>query len=326
MLFTVFTPTFNRAALLPRLYESLCRQTFRDFEWVIVDDGSTDNTAAVVDGFRGKENLFPIRYFRKVNGGKHTAINYGVQKASGELFLILDSDDELPMDSLNKIAEAWQSVASLPAKGKQIGGICGYMAHRDGTVIGHPTINGVADSIELRYIYGVTGDMCEVFRTMVLREFPFPEIQGEKFCPEVLVWNRIATKYTLKIFPEIIYLRDYLQGGLTDNITLVRMRSPAASMMTYSEMTRLAGIPFRARLRDCGRPSTTGVSAYAAGRPHHACLSGTAGCAPFCRAFSFTLMTFARYHEDSASHNIPADRRGRDAGGQSCAEAQGVWS
>ena len=202
MLFTIFTPTFNRAALLPRLYESLCRQTFRDFEWVIVDDGSTDNTAAVVDGFRGKENLFPIRYFRKVNGGKHTAINYGVQKASGELFLILDSDDELPMDSLNKIAEAWQSVTSLPAKGKQIGGICGYMAHRDGTVIGHPTINGVADSIELRYIYGVTGDMCEVFRTMVLREFPFPEIQGEKFCPEVLVWNRIATQYTLKVFQQ----------------------------------------------------------------------------------------------------------------------------
>lgn len=268
MLFTVFTPTFNRAALLPRLYESLCRQTFRDFEWVIVDDGSTDNTAAVVDGFRGKENLFPIRYFRKVNGGKHTAINYGVQKASGELFLILDSDDELPMDSLNKIAEAWQSVTSLPAKGKQIGGICGYMAHRDGTVIGHPTINGVADSIELRYKYGVTGDMCEVFRTTVLREFPFPEIQGEKFCPEVLVWNRIATKYTLKIFPEIIYLRDYLQGGLTDNITRVRMQSPAASMMTYSEMTRLAGIPFKARLRAainywrfrlCRRPSTPRV-------------------------------------------------------------------
>lgn len=266
MLFTVFTPTFNRAALLPRLYESLCRQTFRDFEWVIVDDGSTDNTAAVVDGFRGKENLFPIRYFRKVNGGKHTAINYGVQKASGELFLILDSDDELPPDSLSIVADVYSGVKDAPG----FAGVCGLDATFDGHIIGSGLPEETVDSsgIEVRFKMGVTGDMKEVFRTSVMREFPFPEIQSERFCPEILVWNRIATRYKLRYFNRVIYLAEYQPEGITAAITRVRMQSPAASMMTYSEMTRLAGIPFKARLRAainywrfrlCRRPSTPRV-------------------------------------------------------------------
>ena len=109
MLITVFTPTYNRARLLSRLYESLKAQTYQSFEWIIVDDGSTDNTEAVIDSLleRPSEYGFSLRYFKQQNGGKHRAINRGVQEARGELFFIADSDDYLPDDSFVKVAKKY---------------------------------------------------------------------------------------------------------------------------------------------------------------------------------------------------------------------------
>ena len=253
MLITVFTPTYNRAHLLPRLYESLCRQTFTDFEWVIVDDGSVDNTKSLVNKFlvdktqhstlntnfktqNSKLKTNSIRYFYQENGGKHRAINRGVKEAQGELFFIADSDDSLPPDALEQVARVFETVRG----DESFGGVCGYMAHHDGTVIGHGNDAEILDtnSIDLRNKYHVQGDMMEVFRTEVMREFPFPEIPNERFVPEMLVWNRIATKYKLRVFHKVIYYRDYLDGGLTDKIVRIRMQSPVASMMTYAEMTR----------------------------------------------------------------------------------------
>lgn len=231
MLITILTPTYNRSNLLPELYESLLRQTSKDFEWLIVDDGSSDNTKEVLKRM-SQGSIFPVRYFYKRNGGKHTAVNMGVKNAGGQLVLILDSDDELPPTAIADIAEAYK-----PIKGRQeFAGVCGYMAHRDGQVIGLPLVEVEASEIVLRYKYNVCGDMCEVFRTDVLREFPFPEIKDERFCPECLVWNRIARKYRLHVFPKVVYLRDYLDGGLTSNIVRIRMNSPIATMMTYAEM------------------------------------------------------------------------------------------
>ena len=234
---TVFTPTYNRAHLLPRLYESLCRQTFTDFEWVIVDDGSVDNTKGIVNKFLvDSVEFLGIRYFYQENGGKHRAINRGVKEARGELFFIADSDDSLPPDALEQVARVYETVRG----DESFGGVCGYMAHHDGTVIGHGNDAEILDtnSIDLRNKYHVQGDMMEVFRTEVMREFPFPEIPNERFVPEMLVWNRIATKYKLRVFHKVIYYRDYLDGGLTDKIVRIRMQSPVASMMTYAEMTR----------------------------------------------------------------------------------------
>ena len=263
MLITVFTPTYNRAHLLPRVYESLCKQTFRDFEWVIVDDGSSDETKSLFndnDNVNDNDNQshffsyssqregtsFPIRYFRQENGGKHRAINRGVKEAQGELFLILDSDDTLPERSLEIINHYYQQIKDDAS----FGGVCGYMAHHDGTVIGHGCDVPVLDtnSIDLRYKYHVVGDMLEVFRTDVLREIPFPDIEGEKFVPEALVWNRIACKYKLRVFHEVVYYRDYLDGGLTDKIVRIRMTSPIASMMTYAELNGY-DIPFMSKVK-----------------------------------------------------------------------------
>ena len=242
---TVLTPTYNRASLLINLYQSLTKQDFDDFEWVIVDDGSTDTTTDIVDKFI-QERKIVITYIQQLNGGKHKALNRGVKDAKGELVLIVDSDDSLPNESLSIIYSHYVDIKD----NSSIGGVCGLMAHHDGTIIGNRKICSSMNlsSIEMRYKYGFVGDVCEVFKTDVLREFPFPEIENEKFCPEALVWNRIATKYKLHYFNEVIYYRDYLDDGLTSKIVRIRMNSPIASMICYAELHQL-DIPFKDKFK-----------------------------------------------------------------------------
>ena len=242
---TVLTPTYNRASLLINLYQSLIKQDFGDFEWVIVDDGSVDATTDIVDQFI-QERQIVITYIKQANGGKHRALNRGVKEAKGELVLIVDSDDSLPSKSLSIIYSHYLDIKD----NSSIGGVCGLIAHHDGTIIGNRKICSSMNlsSIEMRYKYGFVGDVCEVFKTDVLREFPFPEIENEKFCPEALVWNRIATKYKLHYFNEVIYYRDYLDGGLTSKIVRIRMNSPIASMICYAELHQL-DIPFKDKFK-----------------------------------------------------------------------------
>lgn len=240
---TILTPTYNRCNLLPQIYQSLCQQTSPDFEWVVVDDGSTDATGKVVNKMLEAAN-FPLQFFYKENGGKHTALNFGVRKAKGELVLILDSDDQLPPNAVENIEKAYAEVRGDEA----FAGVCGYMAHRNGQVIGSPVVDSDINTIDLRYQLGVGGDMAEVFRKDILLKYPFPEIKGERFCPEALVWNRIAQNYKMRVFSKVIYFRDYLDGGLTSNIVRIRMKSPVASMMTYQEMTTY-NVPFKVKVR-----------------------------------------------------------------------------
>ena len=236
---SILTPTYNRGKLLLPLYESLKNLTFEDFEWLIVDDGSEDDTEQYALSWiaHNIENAeFPIRYIKKSNGGKHTAINRGVREANGELILILDSDDTLPEDSLATIAQYYEQCKGY----KDCAGVCGLMAHHDGQLIGtgFPKEPMYESALQFRYAEkgNVTGDLLEVYKTSVMREFPFPEIENEKFCPESLVWNRIANKYKLFCFNKVVYYRDYLDGGLTSKIVRIRMNSPIASTMTYAEM------------------------------------------------------------------------------------------
>lgn len=249
---TVFTPTYNRGNLLNRLYQSLCKQNYKEFEWIIVDDGSLDDTSSIVNIIQDKHPYgdFSILYYKKENGGKHTAVNTGVQKAHGDLFFIADSDDILPPNALQTVAGVWEQTKY----DNSIGGICGFDGDiNDGSLIGtgfpkevhllnielsnHINIGYIdATTRDVRFKLKVDGDMKEVFRTSVLREFPFPEIKGERFCPEVLVWNRIASKYKLRHINKIIYLVEYQQDGITSAITRSRMNSPIASSMTYAEM------------------------------------------------------------------------------------------
>lgn len=242
---TVLTPSYNRGDLLKNLYQSLRDQIFNDFEWIIVDDGSTDSTSEIITHFKEDKKIV-IKYIKQSNGGKHTAINAGVKISTGELIIIVDSDDTLPKDSLLIINNQYLKIR----EDATVGGVCGLMAHHDNIVIGNCSLlpQGNISSIDMRFKYGFLGDVCEVFKTDVLREFPFPEIYNEKFCPEDLVWNRIARKYTLYFFNQVVYYRDYLDGGLTSKIVKIRMKSPIASTICYGEMLDL-DIPIKSKIK-----------------------------------------------------------------------------
>lgn len=245
---TILTPTYNRASLLPRLFDSLLRQTNKDFEWIVVDDGSTDDTREVVANLKEKcGGAFPMGYVYKANGGKHMAINIGAERARGELLFIADSDDLLTDDALKTVANSWHDISD----DKSFAGIAGLditMDTREVIGSGLPQEHIDCNAIDIRYRHHVTGDMKEVFRTEVLREFPFPEFAGERFCPEQLVWFRMARRYRLRYINKPIYIADYQPDGITAGITRARMRNPSASMLTYAELTECP-VPFLVKVK-----------------------------------------------------------------------------
>lgn len=230
---TVFTPVFNRAYIITQLYESLCRQTDKDFEWLVVDDGSDDNIDELMAGFKA-EGKITITYITQPNGGKHTAINRGVSEAGGQFFMIVDSDDYLTDNAVEWIHQT----SELIAEDNRFAGISGIRIRPDGSKIGGGGDFGSIDAnaLDIRLKYGVSGDLAEVFKTEVLRRYPFPVFEGEKFCPEAMVWNRIAEKYMLRYCHKGIYVCEYLADGLTAKITRMRRNSPQASMTYYSEL------------------------------------------------------------------------------------------
>ena len=241
---TVFTPTYNRANLLPRVYESLLKQTNQNFEWVVVDDGSTDGTSAFINQCI-LEHKIDITYYLQVNQGKHYAINKGLSFAKGILFFIVDSDDFLPADALELVINQYEKIK----EDTSIAAVAGRRMYDSGEIVGSSNFDEiVSNSIDIRYKYNVTGDLVEVFRTDVLRQFQFPEIENEKFCAESLVWNRIAEKYNIFFFNKGIYTTEYLPGGLTSNIVKIRMKSPLGAMLCYSELEGYS-IPFTQKIK-----------------------------------------------------------------------------
>lgn len=213
---TVFTPTYNRAYIINNLYQSLLAQTNFDFEWLVIDDGSTDETEQYFNSILLKENPFDITYVKQENGGKHRAINTGVKLAKGEVFLIVDSDDFLTKDAIEKVT-CW--VSGLDSS-KKWAGVAGARGYDEKTYIGK--VYGKSKFVDAknteREKFNLMGDKAEAYFTKVLREFPFPEIDGEKFLSEEVVWNRIAKEgYYIRWYKDIIYICDYLDDGLTKN-------------------------------------------------------------------------------------------------------------
>lgn len=245
MLITIFTPAYNRGDLLNRLYKSLLVQTMNDFEWVIVDDGSIDKTEKIVKEFIN-ENIIKITYYKQPNSGKHIAINNGVKVASGDLFFIVDSDDFLTADALERIKNKYLIIKDKP----EFAGVAGRKGYSDTEFIGSQEAYSdiSASALEFRYKYNKKGDMAEVVKTSVLRKYLFPEIPHEKFCTEALVWFRIAKKYKFLWFTDIIYIAEYLEGGLSNNIFKMRKQSPQYATMFYSELEKMS-IPLLQKLK-----------------------------------------------------------------------------
>ena len=213
-LITVFTPTYNRAHLLPRLFQSLKQQTAAEFEWIIVDDESSDETETVVKKFLDERTPFPIRYFKQKHGGKHRAVNLGVKEARGAYFYIVDSDDWLPDHAVELLQKWLKEIEKIP----KLCGVAGQKAFPDGTAVGESFRCGEsvdASSLERKKLH-IEGDKAEVFRTDVLRSHPFPEFDGEFFVTENVCWNAIAADgYKLRWYQEPIYFCEYLEDGLS---------------------------------------------------------------------------------------------------------------
>ena len=232
MTVTVLTPTFNRGGL-QSLWDSLQKQTVKDFEWLVVDDGSTDGTKNLITQLQEKSD-FPIRYIYKNNGGKHTALNVGIQTICSELTFIVDSDDCVTDDAV-------ESILKIHQKYRSHNNICGYAflrAFPDGKVNGKKfdVDEKIGSYIDVRVNGDDTGaDKAEVFKTYCLKEFPFPEYPNEKFLGEDLVWVRMARKYEMVHINKAIYVGNYLEDGLTNNRRKHNIASPIGCMHRAEE-------------------------------------------------------------------------------------------
>lgn len=231
---SVFTPTFNRGYILGNLYDSLKNQTSCDFEWIIVDDGSTDHTRELVESILQEKSPFPISYYYQTNGGKHTAINKGVQYAHGEWFFVVDSDDYLSNDAIETIIKDAKSIES----DNSLTGLAYNRAYFNGEVIGGAVDYEQLDCslLDYRYKYKVRGDKAEIYKTAIFKLYSFPVIEGEKFCTEAMVCNRIALKYKLRYINKSIYYCEYLSDGLSAASIKSRMRSCKTAKMYYQEL------------------------------------------------------------------------------------------
>jgi glycosyltransferase involved in cell wall biosynthesis len=226
---TVLTPTYNRSHTIERVFESLLHQTDKRFEWLVIDDGSTDDTHTLIQKLSTQAD-FKVRYFHQTNAGKHIAINKGTTLAETDWIFILDSDDALTPDA---IATAQQELADHAED--MLLGICFRKAFFNGLLIGekqelpaelylHPTEAGKL----------LKGDLAYIFRRSALLAHPFPVISGEKFVPELYIWNKIGDDgKILFMTKKYIYLCEYLADGYSNNFTNNLKRNPRGFLIYY---------------------------------------------------------------------------------------------
>ncbi len=221
---TVFTPTYNRAYILPQLYNSLKNQTDKSFIWLIVDDGSTDGTDDLVSVWV-KEGYIDIKYLKQENAGKMKAHNVGVEQTNTELFVCVDSDDWLLSNSIEQIRNKWEEL-SRDEKSNTAGFIA-YRGKSADEVIGNYFPGHFKKStLSNLYNQGFRGDTTIVFRSEIIKQYPFPIITGEKFITEAYVYDQIDQKYSYYLIPSIMIVCEYRNDGLTQNLIRVSFNNP----------------------------------------------------------------------------------------------------
>jgi glycosyltransferase involved in cell wall biosynthesis len=221
---SILTSTYNRSYILSQLYESLKNQSIKDFEWIIVDDGSTDNTKDIVNKWIKETNAFKITYLKQKNGGKHSAINKGVPLAMFDYIYIIDSDDYMTFDAVEKI-HLWLATIIDKEEFAGVSGLKGVKSDSGINVLGQfPTDMEYIEATNLeRKQKKLLGDKAEVYRKDLLLKFPFPEFEGETFIGEATVWNKIAAEgFKIRWFNQIICICKYLDDGLTKSDPLKR--------------------------------------------------------------------------------------------------------
>ena len=252
MRLTVFTPTYNRRELLTRVYQSLTRQTVKDFEWLIVDDGSTDATDESVKEWID-EGIISIRYHYRENGGKMRAHNTGVSLAKGELFVCLDSDDYFTDTAVEELLKAYDEAVSGNTGAVSIGGVVAHKGSSATDIFGGRKFPDVTVSkLYDLYLKGFAGETTLMYRTDLLAKFPFPEIEGEKYVPEDYIYDKIDTVCELAVLPRIITVCEIVDGGYTETARKLR-RENVNAFYLYFEQRAFITPPGITKLKYLGR-------------------------------------------------------------------------
>ncbi|MBO4543232.1 MAG: glycosyltransferase [Bacteroidales bacterium] len=228
---TVFTPTYNRAYILPRLYESLLAQTDKNFIWLIVDDGSTDNTPDLAQTWIQEQKLI-VNYHRKANGGKHTAMEYAHQICNTPFIVCVDSDDLLINNAIEFINNEVKGIAEK----KDIVGIVGRRCDLDGVALSEkwPSSKQKIYFYDLYDVYGYNTDTMLIFKTDMVKRYHFPVFEDEKFVSEKVLYKQFLYQYPMIAITELIYQCEYLQDGYTHNKNLFN-RNPKGTLASLRQ-------------------------------------------------------------------------------------------
>ena len=233
---TVFTPTYNRKDMLSRVYDSLKAQTNKDFEWLIVDDGSTDGTESRVREFIN-EKIIPVRYFKRQNGGKMRAHNDGVRNADTPLFVCLDSDDYFTNTAVDDILRTWEKADDKDS----LAGIVAHKGRSETEVLYDQEFPGIDRTtlLDLK-MRGFNGETTLIFRTEILKKYLFPEIEREKYVPEDYVYDLIGQEKKLLVMPKILTVCEIVESGYTDSVEKLRWNNPTGWYLYYVNRARFA--------------------------------------------------------------------------------------
>ena len=223
-LITVFTPTYNRKQCIDKCYQSLCNQSSFNFEWLVIDDGSNDDTGSLIKQWQREQKNFVIRYFWKRNGGLHSAYNKGIELARTELFVCIDSDDWMPEDAIEKIETIWKKINN-----KNYAGIMGIDCYQNGICVG----DKFPEDIQEMYLYEkmtkyhLNGDKKIIHRTAWLKEVaPMPSFQDEKYFNPSYMMYQLDKFGKLYVVNECLCIVDYQPDGMSSNIYMQYRNSP----------------------------------------------------------------------------------------------------
>ncbi|ANU10112.1 hypothetical protein BBH88_07245 [Planococcus antarcticus DSM 14505] len=231
--FTIFIPVYNRANTIERLLKSIERQTFRDFECIIINDGSKDDSEKVINSLKKKLD-FKLRYYYQENSGKHVARNKALDLAKGKMFFSIDSDDVMMSDCLQLLFDSWLPVDN----NKEFAGVEGNcLEYGSSKIIGQEFPNKLFDSdhISTRYTHEIKGDKIRCILTSVFKEHKFPVYENEKFIPESTVWNRIGKAYKMRYINHALAQVEYQKDGISSNSLKFRTENSLGSFNYYKE-------------------------------------------------------------------------------------------
>lgn len=219
---TVFTPTYNRAYRLPKLYKSLCNQTNKEFTWLVIDDGSIDDTKEMIEKWQ-KEDIIKIRYYFQENQGKSAAHNKGVELTTTELFTCVDSDDYLTDNAVNRIIETWNNISN-----SNIVGVLAQKVTDKGVnlTLYRQTNKNVGRLKEMYDKKIITGDSMLVYRTDVIKKYKFPKYKNEKFVPEAYLYDLLDQEGGLYVMSDKLYIAEYLSDGYSHSMAKLIANNP----------------------------------------------------------------------------------------------------